>query len=405
MQGIQISARIYDGDTSSYARKQIRTKVPEILITNPDMLHSGILAYHESWEELFENLSYVIFDEVHTYRGIFGSHMNQVIRRLKRICRHHGSNPQFILLSATVNNPKRFGESLIEENMEVINVSGAPRSGQHFLFLNPVASPNFSAAKLFIHCLQSGFRTIAFTQSRKITELIHLWVSQLAPKLKDKISSYRAGFMPEERRDIERRLASGDLLGVVSTSALEMGIDIGYLDVCLLVGYPGTMINTWQRGGRVGRSGRESLIILVAKPDALDQYFMKHPSDFFERPLESAVLDPHNPYVVESHLPCAAAEPIPWTTAGTGRRILPTFGKPGEARGSGSDSDAPRHGFLKENPHQGVNIRSVGAGYTILKRRRRAIGTVDGIRALKECHPGAVYLHRPTVFGGSPAFG
>ena len=398
MPGIQISARIYDGDTSSYARKQIRTQVPEILVTNPDMLHSGILAYHESWEELFENLSYVIFDEVHTYRGIFGSHMNQVIRRLKRICRHHGSNPQFILLSATVNNPKRFGESLIEENVEVINVSGAPRSGQHFLFLNPVASPNFSAAKLFIHCLQSGFRTIAFTQSRKITELIHLWVSQLAPKLKDKISSYRAGFMPEERRDIERRLASGDLLGVVSTSALEMGIDIGYLDICLLVGYPGTMINTWQRGGRVGRSGRESLIILVAKPDALDQYFMKHPSDFFERPLEAAVLDPHNPYVVESHLPCAAAEhPITMDDSRYWPKNLADHLENLEKQGAlARTADAPPTWFSqKRNPHQGVNIRSVGASYTIFEKETgQAIGTVDGIRALKECHPGAVYLHR-----------
>ncbi len=398
MDGVQIRARVYDGDTSSYTRKQIRTHVPEILVTNPDMLHNGILAFHESWEKLFENLSYLVFDEVHTYRGIFGSHMNQVIRRLKRICRRYGSSPQFILLSATVNNPESFGQSLIEENVEVIHGSGAPKSGQHFLFLNPVASPNFSAAKLFIHCVQAGFRTIAFTQSRKITELIHLWVSQLTPRLQGKISSYRAGFMPEERRDIERRLAAGELLGVVSTSALEMGIDIGYLDICLLVGYPGTMINTWQRGGRVGRSGRESLIILVAKPDALDQYFMKHPSDFFERSLEAAVLDPHNPYVVESHLPCAAAEhPITmednqyWTNHFADH--LENLEKQGALART---ADGPPTWFsLRRNPHQGVNIRSVGESYTIFEKETgQAIGTVDGIRAFKECHPGAVYLHR-----------
>ena len=197
---------------------------------------------------------------------------------------------------------------MIGEKIEVVNSSGSPRSGQHFLFLNPDISANFSSAKLFALCLQAGFRTIAFTQSRKVTELIHVWVSQLTPRLRDQVSSYRAGFMPEERREIEKRLASGKLLGVVSTSALEMGIDIGYLDICLLVGYPGTIITTWQRGGRVGRAGRASLVILIAKPDALDQYFMKHPEDLFGRSYEAAILDPHNPYVVKAHLPCAAAE-------------------------------------------------------------------------------------------------
>ena len=269
LQGIgdpAFSAAIYDGDTSAYRRKQIRTAPPDILFTNPDMLHRGILAHHQRWEKLLENLSFVILDEVHTYRGIFGSHVNQIVRRLKRLCRHYGSDPQFILLSATISNPREFGETLVEEPMAVIDSSGSPRSGQHFLFLNPDSSANFSAAKLFSHGIQAGFRTIVFTQSRKVTELIHVWVSQLSPALRDKISSYRAGFMPEERRDIERRLAGGSLLGVVSTSALEMGIDIGYLDICLLAGYPGTIINTWQRGGRVGRSGS---ILHAAPPRAL----------------------------------------------------------------------------------------------------------------------------------------
>ncbi|MBW1999778.1 MAG: DEAD/DEAH box helicase, partial [Deltaproteobacteria bacterium] len=266
--GKKIRASIYDGDTSSYMRKQIRTRPPHITFTNPDMLHRGILAHHGSWEGLFRDLRFVVLDEVHTYRGIFGSHMNQIIRRLKRICAAYGASPRFILLSATINNPGEFGRSLIGEEIQVVDTAGSPRSGQHFLFLNPESSSNFSAARLFVHCVESGFRTIAFTQARKITELIHLWVSQIAPRIRDKVSSYRAGFMPEERREIEQRLARGDLLGVVSTSALEMGIDIGYLDICILVGYPGTIINTWQRGGRVGRSGRESMIILIAKPDA-----------------------------------------------------------------------------------------------------------------------------------------
>jgi len=394
----KISAEIYDGDTSPYRRKKIRTEVPHIIFTNPDMLHRGILAYHQSWEELLKNLSFVILDEVHTYRGIFGSHLNQIIRRLKRLCLRYGSHPRFILLSATVSNPEDFGETLIEEKLQVVRSVGTPRAGRHFVFLNPQISPNFSAAELFVDCLRRGFRTIAFTQSRKITELIHVWVSQLAPGLGKKISSYRAGFMPEERRQIERRLADGELLGVISTSALEMGIDIGYLDICLLVGYPGTVMNTWQRGGRVGRSGRESMIILIAKPDALDQYFMKHPDDFFERSFEAAVLDPHNPYVVEAHLPCAAAEsPITLDDERFWSEDLSSRLEKLERQGvlSRAVEGVPTWFSTRRNPHLLVDIRSTGETYTIFERETgQAVGTVDGLRAFKECHPGAVYLHR-----------
>lgn len=394
----KISAGIYDGDTPAFRRKQMRTRVPEILVTNPDMLHTGILAYHQSWEKFFENLTFIVLDEVHTYRGIFGSHMNQVIRRLKRLCHLYGSRPQFILLSATVNNPKSFAESLIEEAVEVVDVSGSPKAGRHFLFMNPAASPNFSAARLFTHCIQHGFRTIAFTQSRKITELIHVWVSRLSPGLRSKISSYRAGFMPGERREIERKLATGELLGVVSTSALELGIDIGSLDICLLVGYPGTMINTWQRGGRVGRSGRESLIILVAKPDALDQYFIKHPDQFFDRPFESALLDPHNPFVVQAHLPCAAAEkPLTLQDGRWWPKDLPGHLEELEVQGlmTRTVEGEPTWFSVRRNPQQGVNIRGVGESFTIFEEATgEAVGTVDGFRAFKECHPGAVYLHR-----------
>ena len=394
----KISARIYDGDTSAYKRKQIRTNIPQILVTNPDMLHSAILAYHQNWEELFKSLSFVILDEVHTYRGIFGSHMNQILRRLKRLCRYYGSTPQFILLSATVSNPEEFGQTLIEEDIQVVSTSGSPRSGQHFLFLNPVSSPNFSAAKLFVNCVRSGFRTIAFTQSRKITELIHLWVSQLSPALQSKISSYRAGFMPEERRIIERKLATGELLGVVSTSALEMGIDIGYLDICLLVGYPGTIMNTWQRGGRVGRSGRESMIILIAKPDSLDQYFMRHPDDLFGRSFEAAVLDPNNPYVVEEHLPCAADEsPLTLDDAQYWPKEFEEHLDKLEVEGSlrRTAEGEPAWFASKPRPHRHVNIRTTGQTYTIFEKGTgQAIGTVDSVRAFTECHPGAIYLHR-----------
>ena len=392
IKGRKISAGIYDGDTTPYMRQKIRTRPPEILFTNPDMLHRGIMAYHDKWKELFENLSFIILDEVHTYRGIFGSHMNQIIKRLKRICGLYGSSPQFIMLSATINNPKEFGESLIQEKVSLVDKSGSPRSGQHFLFFNPELSPNFSGARLFSHCIQSGFRTIAFTQSRKVTELIHIWTSQLSPELKKKVSSYRAGFMPEERRDIERRLATGELLGVVSTSALEMGIDIGYLDICILVGYPGTIINTWQRGGRVGRSGRESMIILIAKPDALDQYFMKHPGEIFERSYESAILDPHNPYVVEAHLPCAADEsPITMADERFWPDDLVRHLEKLELEGklTRTAEGTPRWYSTRSRPHNDVNIRSGGDSYTIFETSTgQAIGTIDGNRAFKECHPG-----------------
>lgn len=398
VEGAAVSAEIYDGDTPPYRRKKIREHNPHILFTNPDMLHRGILAFHEHWEEFLKHLSFVVLDEIHTYRGIFGSHVSQILRRLKRLCTRYGASPRFILLSATVSNPQAFGESLIEEPLRVIHKTGNPKAGQHFVFLNPEESPNFLSAELFVECIKNGFRTIVFTQSRKVTELIHLWVSQLAPELKQKISSYRAGFLPAERRVIERKLSKGDLLGVVSTSALEMGIDIGSLDICLLVGYPGTIINTWQRGGRVGRSGRESLIFLMGKPDALDQYFMKHPDNLFERSFEAAILDPNNPYVVKRHLPSAAAE-IPITLAD--KTFWPDDLEAHldqlERKGAlcRTAQGEPVWFAAERNPQLSVNIRSAGETFTIFERETgQAIGTVDGVRALKECHPGAIYLHR-----------
>ncbi len=393
-----ITAAVYDGDTTTYRRKQIRANVPGVLFTNPDMLHRGILPHHESWKTLFENLAFVVLDEVHTYRGIFGSHMNQVVRRLRRLCRRYGSNPQFILLSATVANPGTFAEDLIQGHVEVVDRGGAPRSDRHFVFLNPVSSPNYMAARLFVRCLEAGFRTIAFTQARKVTELMHVWTSRLAPRLRNRISSYRAGFMPRERREIEQKLAQGTILGVISTSALEMGIDIGHLDVCILVGYPGTVINTWQRGGRVGRSKKASLVFLVAKPDALDQYFMRHPDSLFERGFEAAVLDPDNPYVTGAHLPCAAVEhPLTLDDADTWPEAVPDRLEALETSGElvRSADDPPTWYAVRRRPHLGVNIRSVGETYTIFDAGSGvAIGTVDEGRAFKECHSGAVYLHR-----------
>ena len=390
-------AEIYDGDTSSYRRRKMRESVPPILITNPDMVHLSLLPFHTQWEGLFRHLRYVVIDELHTYKGIFGSHLAQVIRRLGRVCDFYGSRPQYIACSATIANPRNFAEKLTGLPFESIEESGAPRAGRHFLFLNPTASPYTLAAKLFIDCLDAGFRTLVFTQARKITELLHAWILKDRPQLKNRVSSYRAGFLPEERREIEAKLVSGEMWGVISTSALELGIDIGGLDVCILVGYPGTVAATWQRGGRVGRADRESLVALLAQPDALDQYFMRHPEDFFTRGFESAVVDPDNPVVVAKHLVCAGAEvplrtdeklfPLPKYAS-----ILDQLVAEGELLKSASGKEWFSH---RLQPHRFVDIRSAGEGYTIFEEgSKRVIGQIGTPRVYSECHPGAIYLHK-----------
>ena len=246
-------AAIYDGDTSAYRRKKIRENLPGILVTNPDMLHLAMLPYHDLWGNLFSNLTHVIIDEVHTYRGVFGSHMAWVIRRLKRICSLYGSKPIFILSSATVGNPEELGTALIGSPVRSITKSGSPRPPRNMILLNPFDSAPYAATMLLEAAVRRGLRTIVYTQSRKMTELITMWTGKRIKDLKENIASYRAGFLPEDRRQIEKRLADGSLLGVISTSALELGIDIGNLDICVLVGYPGSIMATWQRAGRVGR--------------------------------------------------------------------------------------------------------------------------------------------------------
>ncbi len=308
-------AAVYDGDTTPYQRTKIRNNHPHILLTNPDMLHYALLPYHAKWELFWKKLRFVIIDEMHTYRGIFGSHVAQVLRRLDRICRFYGSTPQFILLSATIANPQELAQQLIgkqSNGIEVIPENGAPQAKRHFVFMEPEEGlgghVSSMAARLIVKAAEGGLKTIAFTQSRKVTELIHMSVLREAPQLANRVSSYRAGFLPEERRTIEQKLSGGQLAAVISTSALEMGIDIGGLDLCILVGYPGTVMNTWQRGGRAGRSGRESAIILLPQYDALDQYIVHHPQIFLDSGYEIAVTDPLNEEILKAHIPCAAAE-------------------------------------------------------------------------------------------------
>ena len=388
---------IYDGDTPANARRRIRDRPPPVLITNPDMLHLSLLPFHRSWGHFFAHLQYVIIDEVHTYRGVFGSHMAWVIRRLQRIAAEHGANPVFVMASATIGNPGELARTLLGREARVITETGAPRSGRNMLFLNPWDSAAYTACQLLEAALKRGLRTIVYTQSRKMTELITVWTRPRLGSLAGKLSSYRAGFLPEERREIERRLNEGELLGVISTSALELGIDIGDLDLCLLVGYPGSIMATWQRGGRVGRGGQESAIIMIAQEDALDQYFMRHPENFFARDVESAALNPANPAIMEQHLHCAAAE-IPLRLdepllqqKGVKENIALLTARSVLLQSSGGDAWFA----TRKQPQRQVSLRGSGSQLTIISSEDGLIlGEIDAVRALKECHPGAVYLHQ-----------
>jgi DEAD/DEAH box helicase domain-containing protein len=393
---IGVSAAVYDGDTPESERKKIRNKPPRALITNPDMLHLGLLAFHESWRNFFRKLAIIVLDEVHTYKGIFGSHVSQVLLRTKRVCGLYGAKPQFFSCSATIGNPGEFVSTLINDKVHVIDKSGAPSSERHFVFLNPILSPYTVASNLFVKAVESGLKTIVFTRARKITELITLWALNEAPQLRNRISSYRAGFLPEERREIEGKLFSGALDGVISTSALEMGIDVGGLDLCILVGYPGTIVNTWQRGGRVGRQGRPSAIVMIAGHDALDQYFVHNPSDFFIRKCEKATLDPLNIEVLKKHIPCAAAEtPIhsseDWIGTNQAQSAVESLIETGAIYKS---ADGVIHS-INPRPHRDVDLRNVGGSYAIfLEGGKTPIGISSGSRAFHECHEGAIYLHR-----------
>ncbi len=306
----------YDGDTPAAQRRAVRERA-QIILTNPDMVHLGILPQHYRWANLFRHLRYVVIDDVHIYRGVFGSNVANILRRLRRVCRLHGSDPIFICTSATIANPREFATSLLGLPVTVVDTDGAASGPRWFVLWNPPIidparahrrSPYSEATALFVELVRAGVRTIVFTQARKITELIYQYarmeLDAHAPELASRISAYRAGYLPEERRAIERRLFSGDLLGVVSTSALELGIDVGTLDAAILVGYPGTIASTWQRAGRAGRGRDDALVVLIALEDALDQYLMRNPEYLFARRSEHAVIDPENPHILA--LTCAA---------------------------------------------------------------------------------------------------
>lgn len=398
-------AAIYDGDTPRSERAKIRRHLPRVLVTNPDMLHLGVLGRWTGWSEYLRDLRWIVLDELHTYRGIFGSHFHHVLQRFLRVCRAEGADPALVASSATAENAAEFAEDLAGRPFRWIGESGAPRQTRHLILLRPEASPYTTALTLFIELLRSGAKTIVFTKARRITELLYSWLRRQDPELARRVASYRSGFLPEERRGIERRLFEGRLDGVISTSALEMGIDVGGLDACILVGYPGSMMATWQRSGRAGRSGRESLTALVAMPDALDQYFLEHPHELLERPCERLIVDPANEPVTRAHLVCAAAElaltperdgaperedeaPGYWVRH---RGLLDALL---EDRLLLASADGKEVFSPSRRPQGRVNLRGTGETYDIVDGESgELIGTVDGVRVLHECHPGAIYLH------------
>ncbi len=393
--GRQLAA-LYDGDTSPAERQGIRKNTPNIIISNPDMLHLSFLPYHSGWAGFLRQLRFIVIDEVHSYRGVFGSHMAWVLKRLQRILKHYDADPVFIMLSATIGNPRQFGEALIGQRIQCVLKSHAPRPKRNMLFVNPHEGSITLVCQLLEAALKRGLRTIVYTGSRKMAELITLWTKQHLGNLAPRLSSYRSGFLAAERRQIEQDLNNGTLLGVISTSALELGIDIGDLDICILAGYPGSVMATWQRGGRVGRSMNESAVILVAQEDALDQYYMQNHEDFFNRPMESAILNPDNVEIVAQHLHCAAAERAlhrderALCSVAT-RSIIDKLTKDGILIcGYG----AKEWFATKKFPQRLVSLRGSGRQFRIVRKDNGEIfGEIDSGRALQECHEGAIYLH------------
>ncbi len=377
------------------------------------MLHVGILPNHTQWAQFFSRLKFVVLDEAHVYKGIFGAHTANVIRRLKRICEHYGSQPQFVLCTATIGNPAELARKLIGDEVVVVDQDASPCGTKFFVLWNPPfidvrrsrrRSPNYEATSIFSLLVRHRVRTIAFAKARKVAELILRYARDMLeddPDAKERIASYRAGYLPEERRDIERRLFHGDLLGVSATPALELGIDIGSLDACVIVGYPRSKTSLWQQAGRAGRRLGAALAFLVAYDDPLDQYFMRHPELLFTGKFDDVILDPDNPYILGAHLLCAAYE-LPLENDGKffpadlSEDILEKLQASGllRKRGArwywvGGDAPAPQIG-LRSATSSGYQVVDITKG--------KVIATVDEGRAFETVHPGAIYLHQGETY-------
>jgi DEAD/DEAH box helicase domain-containing protein len=394
---------IYDGDTEAERRWQIR-KWANVILTNPDMLHVGVLPHHDRWGDVLQNLRYVVVDEAHVYRGVFGSHVGNVLRRLRRAAAIYGADPQFLLASATIANPGELARSLLGLDATVLGDDTAPRAARTVAFWNPPildeqlqlrASPLGEASRLLAELVSRGLRTICFTKSRKSAELIHRFASERVPELAERLSPYRAGYTPGQRREIERRLVGGDLLGVTATDALELGIDIGLLDCAISVGFPGTVASLRQQWGRAGRRSR-GLALLVASEDALDQFFMREPEALMARRVEAAILDHSNPRVLDGHVRSAAFEaPLDERDSSfLGPEALTRAGalaEAGELKSTkagyvwaGRDYPAARFSLRSTTP-DAFSVVDVGTG--------SVLGVVEQERAHSTVHDGAIYLH------------
>lgn len=404
----------YDGDTPRDARGRIRQRAA-IVLTNPDMLHMGILPNHNLWSRFFADLRFVVIDEAHIYRGIFGSHVACVLRRLLRVCEFYGSHPQFILCSATIANPGEHAGRLTSREAIVVDDDGSPRMGKEFLLWNPPfldraqiarRSANAEAAFLFAQMVQHGIRNITFARTRKVAELILRYardaLEETRPDLASRVRAYRAGYLPEQRREIEQGLFRGQLLGVTATNALELGVDVGALDATVTVGYPGTIASVWQQAGRAGRGKKDSLSILIGLDSPLDQYFMREPKELFGRSPEHALIDPGNPYLLFQHLPCAAHE-RPLTSADE-QRFGPAFAEVmAQLEHAGVLEYRGDRWYISgiSYPAERVNIRSIsGSTFVLLDESNnyRMLEQIEGATALLRVHPGAVYLHQGETY-------
>src|SRR6201993_420462 len=397
----------YDGDTPSDARKAIREK-GHIILTNPDMLHTGILQHHTRWTRLFENLRYIVVDELHTYRGVFGSHLCNVLRRLQRIARFYGSNPQFACCSATIANPGELASRLIEDDVEVLASNGAPAAEKTFVFYNPpVVNRALGIRRSYINesarvaqeFLKHELQTIVFANSRLHTELLLTYLQQAnphAPGKPETIRGYRGGYLPNERREIERGLRDARIRGVVSTSALELGIDVGSLDAVVMAGYPGTIAGTWQRAGRAGRRSGSSCAVLVASSSPLDQFMVRNPDYFFGRTPEHAFIQPDNLEILVNHLKCAAFELPIAPEERFGEVDVPDLCARLAEAGFLHQAGEHYHWTQEAYPADTVSLRSVTSDNFVIidiTSEPNIIGEVDFSSALTTVHEKAIYLH------------
>jgi DEAD/DEAH box helicase domain-containing protein len=410
--GLDVDAGVFDGDTSPDLRRRLRRQ-GRIILTNPDMLHQSILPHHGGWSGLFSALGTVVIDEIHSLRGTFGSNVACVLRRLRRIAAHYGSRPRFLLASATIANPKEHAERLLGEPVEVVDRDGSPRGRRTVILWNPplFRAPDGSvrrkgplsvASRLLGELVRRRVRAICFAGARNSVELVlrystdRLRRSAATRPLAEKIEAYRGGYLPEERRQIEARLFRGELLAVVSTNALELGIDVGGLDACLCAGYPGSVASFLQQAGRAGRRSRRSLVVFIAGSEPIDQYFMRHPESFFGLPTECATVEPENPYILTKHLVCAAHE-LPLAEGETlfgadYRGILRLLGESGRLR----EADGKWFHVERDFPAKKVKLRTVGEeNFTIFElSAAKTVGELDYVAALLSLYEGAVYLHR-----------